>query len=74
MDCPAPKNRSGRRWRYYSSVGGKLAAISERGFQADFAKNQDSLARAIGREMTTIVEMMEYIYPDIDVHFGSTWD
>jgi hypothetical protein len=24
--------------------------------------------------MTTIVEMMEYIYPDIDVHFGSTWD
>ncbi len=64
----------GRRWRYYSKAEGKLRAIYEHGFQADFANNQDSLSGAIGREVTRIVGMMEYIYPDIDVILGTTWD
>jgi UDP-2,3-diacylglucosamine pyrophosphatase LpxH len=64
----------GRRWRYYSKTTGKLRAMYEHGFQADFANNQNSLLGAIGREVTRIVGMMEYIYPDIDVILGSIWD
>jgi len=64
----------GRRWRYYSKAGGKLRAIYEHGFQADFANNQESWTGAIGREISKIVGMMEYIHPDIDVILGSTWD
>lgn len=64
----------GRKWRYYSSVDGKLKAIYEHGFQADFANNQDNWSGAIGREITKIVGMMEYIEPDIDVVLGSAWD
>ena len=64
----------GRRWRYYSKTRGKLRAMYEHGFQADFANNQESLSGAIGREVTRIVGMMEYVHPDIDVILGSTWD
>jgi len=64
----------GRKWRHYSEADGKLRAIYEHGFQADFANNQDSLSGAIGREVTKIVGVMEYVYPDIDVMLGSTWD
>lgn len=64
----------GRSWRYYSSVEGKLRAIYEHGFQADFANNQESWTGVIGREIAKIVGMMEYLYPDIDVILGSTWD
>jgi len=64
----------GRRWRYYSKAEGRLRAMYEHGFQADFTNNQDSLLGAIGREVTRIVGMMEYIYPDIDMILGSTWD
>jgi len=64
----------GRKWRYYSSSEGKLRAIYEHGFQADFANNQEGLSGAIGREITKIVGMMEYINPDIDVILGSAWD
>jgi UDP-2,3-diacylglucosamine pyrophosphatase LpxH len=64
----------GRMWRYYSKSEGKLKAIYEHGFQADFVNNQSSLLGAIGREVTRIVGMMEYIYPDIDVILGSAWD
>jgi UDP-2,3-diacylglucosamine pyrophosphatase LpxH len=64
----------GRRWRHYSRTEGKLRAMYEHGFQADFANNQESWTGAIGREVTWIVGMMEYIYPDIDVVLGSTWD
>ena len=64
----------GRRWRYYSRAEGKLRAMYEHGFQADFSNNQDSLLGAIGREVTRIVGMMEYVSPDIDVVLGSTWD
>jgi len=64
----------GRRWRYYSKAEGKLRAMYEHGFQADFANNQESLSGAIGREVTRIVGMMEYVHPDIDVILGSTWD
>ncbi|MDP2753224.1 MAG: hypothetical protein Q8P40_02405 [Nitrospirota bacterium] len=64
----------GRSWRYYSSVEGKLRAIYEHGFQADFANKQEGLMAAIGREVVRIVGMMEYIYPDIDLTLGSIWD
>lgn len=64
----------GRKWRYYSTVDGKLRTIFEHGFQADFANNQGSWTGAIGKEVTKIVGMMEYIYPDIDVTLGSIWD
>lgn len=64
----------GRKWRYYSRVEGKLRAMYEHGFQADFANNQNSWTGAIGKEITKIVGMMEYIEPDIDVILGSAWD
>jgi UDP-2,3-diacylglucosamine pyrophosphatase LpxH len=64
----------GRKWRYYTSVKNKLRAIYEHGFQADFANNQGSLTGAIGRSITKIVGMMEFVYPDIDILLGSTWD
>ena len=64
----------GREWRHYSSVRNKLTAVYEHGFQADFANNQASWGGAIGREVTRIVGMMEYIYPDIDVELGAAWD
>jgi UDP-2,3-diacylglucosamine pyrophosphatase LpxH len=64
----------GRRWRYHSGVKGKLRAIYEHGFQADFANNQASWTGVIGREVTRIVGMMEYVYPDVDIVLGSTWD
>jgi UDP-2,3-diacylglucosamine pyrophosphatase LpxH len=64
----------GRKWRHYSKSGGKLRAIYEHGFQADMANNQESWTGVIGREITKIVGMMEYIEPDIDVILGSAWD
>lgn len=64
----------GRRWRYFSSVRGKTRVIYEHGFQADLANNQDSWMGALGREITKIVGMMEYIHPDIDIELGSMWD
>jgi UDP-2,3-diacylglucosamine pyrophosphatase LpxH len=64
----------GRRWRYYSTVEGKLRILYEHGFQADFANNQGSWSGVIGREITKIVGMKEYIYPDVDVVLGSAWD
>lgn len=64
----------GRKWRHCSRVNGKLRTIYEHGFQADFANNQDNWTGAIGKEITKIVGMMEYIEPDIDVILGSVWD
>ena len=64
----------GRKWRHYSKVEGKLRAMYEHGFQADFVNNQDRLSGAIGREITKIVGMMEYIEPDIDVILSSAWE
>ena len=64
----------GRKWRHLSKGDGKVRALYEHGFQADFANNQDSWTGVIGREITRIVGMMEYIEPDIDVVLGSTWD
>jgi UDP-2,3-diacylglucosamine pyrophosphatase LpxH len=63
-----------RIWRYYSNVGNKLTALYEHGFQADFSNNQGNWSGVIGREVTRIVGMMEYIYPDIDVVLGTAWD
>lgn len=64
----------GRKWRHYSRVDDKLRVIYEHGFQADFFNNQDSWSGTIGREIVKILEMMEYIEPDIDVVLGSAWD
>lgn len=71
------KNRGetfGRKWRHSSAVDGKKRAMYEHGFQADFANNQAAWTGVIGKEITRIVGMMEYIDPDIDVVLGSTWD
>lgn len=64
----------GRKWRYLARAEGKMRAIIEHGFQADFANNQESWSGAIGREITRVVNMMEYLNPDIDVTLGSAWD
>lgn len=64
----------GRRWRYFSTVKGKSRVIYEHGFQADLANNQENWMGALGREITKIVGMMEYIHPDIDIELGSMWD
>jgi UDP-2,3-diacylglucosamine pyrophosphatase LpxH len=63
-----------RKWRHHSIVNRKIRAIYEHGFQADFANNQSSFSGIIGREVTKIVGMMEYIYPDIDIILGSSWE
>jgi|GEM_PF-1241426 UDP-2,3-diacylglucosamine pyrophosphatase LpxH len=68
------KETFGRKWRHYTTVSGKLRVIYEHGFQADFFNNQDSWSGVIGREITKIVGMMEYIDPDIDEVLGSAWD
>jgi len=64
----------GRKWRHYSGFDGKLRVLYEHGFQADFANNQASWTGVIGKEITKIVGMMEYINPDIDILLGSVWD
>jgi UDP-2,3-diacylglucosamine pyrophosphatase LpxH len=64
----------GRKWRSLGMAEGKIRTIFEHGFQADFANNQDSWSGVIGREVTKIVGMMEYLDPDIDVILGSAWD
>ena len=64
----------GRKWRHYSTVEGKRRAIFEHGFQADMANNQESWSGAIGREITKVVGMMEYINTHIDVELGAVWD
>ena len=64
----------GRKWRYLERAEGKIRIVFEHGFQADFANNQASWSGVIGREITKIVGMAEYIDPDIDVILGSAWD
>jgi UDP-2,3-diacylglucosamine pyrophosphatase LpxH len=68
------KESFGRIWRFYSTVSNKKTVIYEHGFQADFANNQKSWTGVIGREITKVVSMMEYIYPDMDVILGSALD
>jgi UDP-2,3-diacylglucosamine pyrophosphatase LpxH len=73
--CPEMHDTAFKRiWRYYSKVDDKLSVLYEHGFQADLFNNQGSLSGAIGKEITKIVGMMEYINPDIDVILGSAWD
>lgn len=64
----------GRVWRHYTSVNGKKTIVYEHGFQADFANNQSNWTGVIGREVTKIVAMMEYVNPDIDILLGAVWD
>lgn len=65
-----------REWRHFLSHNkeGKIRAIVEHGFQADFFNNQANWSGAIGREVTEIVGFMEYLHPDIDVMLGEAWD
>jgi UDP-2,3-diacylglucosamine pyrophosphatase LpxH len=64
----------GRTWRTLARAEGKVRTLFEHGFQADFFNNQASWSGVIGREVTQIVAMMEYLEPDIDVILGSAWD
>jgi UDP-2,3-diacylglucosamine pyrophosphatase LpxH len=64
----------GRKWTHYSEVGGNKTVMYEHGFQADFFNNQASWSGVIGREITLIVGLMEYINPDIDVILGNAWE
>ena len=70
---PIDDEKFKRELRCYSKADDKLRAIYEHGYQADFANNQDNWSGAMGREITIIVGMMEYIYPDIDVMLGGVW-
>jgi len=65
-----------RHWRYFleENVDNQKRVLIEHGFQADFFNNQVSWSGAIGREITEIVGLMEYIYPDIDVLLGDSWE
>lgn len=63
------------KWRHFSSTNvGEATIMFEHGFQADFCNNQDKWSGVIGRRVTEIVAMMEYIDPDIDLQLGSIWD
>ena len=64
----------GRLWRYFTNMAGKPTVIYEHGFQADFFNNQNSWSGVLGKDITKIVGMMEYVNPDIDVILGNTWD
>jgi UDP-2,3-diacylglucosamine pyrophosphatase LpxH len=63
----------GRKWRYFSTSEGERRVIYEHGFQADFANNQDSWSGVLGRNITVIVGMAEYLNPDIDVILEGAW-
>ena len=64
----------GRLWRYFTNMADKPTVIYEHGFQADFFNNQNSWFGVLGKDITKIVGMMEYVNPDIDVILGNTWD
>jgi UDP-2,3-diacylglucosamine pyrophosphatase LpxH len=64
----------GRTWRHYSKIDNKLRVIYEHGFQADFFNNQGNWSGTIGKDITKIVNMMEYINPNIEVILCSVWD
>ncbi len=64
----------GRIWRYFSTTQGKRTVIYEHGFQADFFNNQDSWSGVLGKGITKIVGMLEYLDPDIDVNLCNAWD
>jgi UDP-2,3-diacylglucosamine pyrophosphatase LpxH len=64
----------GRIWRYFSTAQGQRTVIYEHGFQADFFNNQNSWSGVLGKEVTKIVGMLEYLDPDIDVNLGNAWD
>lgn len=65
-----------RHWRSFLQLGetGRKRVMVEHGFQADFFNNQASWSGAIGREITEIVALMEYIHPDMDVLLGDSWE
>lgn len=64
----------GRIWRYFSTTKGERTVIYEHGFQADFFNNQASWSGVLGKGITKVVGMLEYLDPDIDVNLGNAWD
>jgi len=64
----------GRKWRYFSPSQGKPRVIFEHGYQADFFNNSDKWSGTLGRGITQVLGMAEYLYPDVDVFLGSAWD
>jgi UDP-2,3-diacylglucosamine pyrophosphatase LpxH len=50
----------GRVWRHHIAVAGKIRAVVEHGFQADFFNNQAQWSGVMGKEVAKIVGMMEY--------------
>ena len=64
----------GRKWRHFSTINGKPRVIYEHGYQADFFNNQDSWSGALGHGITQVLGMAEYLYPDVDVFLGDSWD
>ena len=64
----------GRKWRYFSTRQGKPRVIYEHGYQADFFNNQDKWSGTLGRGITEVIGMGEYLYPNVDVLLGSAWD
>jgi UDP-2,3-diacylglucosamine pyrophosphatase LpxH len=64
----------GRFWRHFSTSAGNRTVIYEHGFQADFFNNQDNWSGVLGKGITKVVGMLEYLDPDIDVNLGNTWE
>jgi len=65
----------GRRWRHYAvTADSNVRTLFEHGFQADCFNNQASWSGAVGREVTVIAGLMEYIEPDMDIILGGMWD
>jgi UDP-2,3-diacylglucosamine pyrophosphatase LpxH len=63
-----------RIWRHFSTAQGQRTVIYEHGFQADFFNNQNNWSGVLGRGITKIVGMLEFLDPDIDVNLGQAWD
>ena len=59
---------------YCSSVDGKPRAVYQHGWQADIFNNQERWTGGIGKNVTKIVGLAEYLYPDIDVVLGRDWE
>lgn len=68
------KETFGRKWRHFSTVEGKPRVLYEHGYQADFWNNKEKWSGTIGEEITKILGMAEYLYPDVDVDLGKLWD
>ncbi len=63
-----------RVWRHFTkNSGGDVTVLFEHGFQADFFNNQGSWSGVIGRGVTEIIGLAEYLEPDVDVILEDLW-